>query len=446
MASYAKNVSTFTDYGAEQQDIDRRRKMAELLAQQSMQPIEVPTNAPVSWTQGLAKMLQGYGAGREEKMLGERQKDLASRRNQALAAALGGMPTESQQAMAGSQSDVEQYGMAPQTETVQPSMQQNAAWLGQLAQIGPDATQIGGTMLGMQQKGAEADEMRKFRQSEAELTRQARRQEIESRLASERMSDERQAALRRELREMDDKRAREIAQMQIDSRRDLAQFAVNNRPPVQPVQPQIVQTENGPMQVDRSGRAQPIVGPDGQPVRPKSTERALPTSAAQKLMENQQNLRRAEQALSLIIGADPSGDKNATGWKGYLPDFALQRLDPQGVQTRAAVQDLGSMIIHDRSGAAVSAAEFPRLRQFIPLNTDDAETVKTKLGRFAKEFKAISDETADFYRSSGYRVPVETLRGAGGAPRGGGGGGVPSGVDPAVWGVMTPEERALWKK
>ncbi len=92
MASYAKNVNTFTDYGAEQQEIDRRRKMAELLAQQSMQPIEVPTNAPVSWTQGLAKLLQGYGAGREEKMLGERQKELGQRytsdRSAALANAL----------------------------------------------------------------------------------------------------------------------------------------------------------------------------------------------------------------------------------------------------------------------------------------------------------------------------------------------------------------------
>lgn len=445
MATYAKNVNTFTDYGAEQQEIDRRRKMAELLQQQAMQPIQNEPMAggyvvPTSWTHGLAKLLQGGAAGYEEKMLGERQKDLASRRSQAMAAVLAGMPTASQQEMAGSQADVDQFGMAPQTETVQPTMQQNAAWLGQLAQIGPDAAQIGGTLLGMQQKGAEADEMRKFRAQEAAAQRQANIQQLELRLADSRTQAADRAALQAQLAQERADLQRELAQMQDTTRRDLARFAVENR---QPVQPQIVQTDQGPMQVDRSGRAQPIIGPDGQPVKPKSTERALPTSAAQKLMENQQNLRRAQQALDLITGADPSGDKNATGWKGYLPDFVLQRADPEGVQTRAAVQDLGSMIIHYRSGAAVSAAEFPRLRQFIPLNTDDAKTVKTKLERFVQEFKAIADETADFYRQSGYRVPVETLRGANGAPRGGG---APAGIDPALWAVMSPEERALWQK
>lgn len=416
MATYAKNVNTFTDYGAEQQEIDRRRKMAELLAQQSMQPIEVQPNVPVSWTQGLAKLLQGYGAGREEKMLGERQKDLASRRSQALAAALGGMPTASQQEMEGSQADAAQFNMAPQTETVQPTMQQNAAWLGKLAQIGPDATQIGGTLLGMQQKGAEADEMRKFRAQQAAEQRQANIQQLELRLADSRTQAADRAALQAELAQQRSQLQRELAQMQDTTRRDLARFAVENRAPVQP---QIVQTEQGPMQVDRSGRAQPIIGPDNHPVRPKSTERALPTSAAQKLMENQQNLRRAEQALALISPVAPGQqplpgqDPNATGWKGYVPDFALQRLDPQGVQARAAISDIGSLIIHDRSGAAVTASEFPRLRPFIPRAEDDSETARKKLDRFVKEYRAVVDEAADFYQQSGYKVPKETLRGSG---------------------------------
>jgi hypothetical protein len=170
----------------------------------------------------------------------------------------------------------------------------------------------------------------------------------------------------------------------------------------------IIQTDAGPMTV-KNGVATPVTGPDGNPLKPKSTEKALPTSAAQKLMENNQNLRKAEQALALISGkkvGDVEGDAAATGWKGMLvPDAILQRTDPKGVSTRAAIGDLGSMVIHDRSGAAVTAAEFPRLRPFIPTVSDDPETVKKKLSRFVSEYKAVVDEAKDFYRGSGYKVP-----------------------------------------
>ena len=169
----------------------------------------------------------------------------------------------------------------------------------------------------------------------------------------------------------------------------------------------IIQTDAGPMTV-KGGVASPVLGPDGQPLKPKSTEKALPTSAAQKLMENNQNLRKAEQALALISGkkaGGAEGDAAATGWKGFVPDTILQRVDPSGVSTRAAIGDLGSMVIHDRSGAAVTAAEFPRLRPFIPTVTDDPETVKKKLSRFVSEYKAVVDEAKEFYRGSGYKVP-----------------------------------------
>lgn len=197
----------------------------------------------------------------------------------------------------------------------------------------------------------------------------------------------------------------QIAKIGDQTRRDLASAVSANRP-----QGQVIQTENGPMMVPRgSVSAVPITGPDGLPIKAKGTERAMPASAAGKLLENNQNLRKAEQALALIKGEVPEGDKAATGWKGFLPDFVLQRLDQEGISTRAAIGDLGSMVIHDRSGAAVTAAEFPRLRPFIPLVTDDPATVEKKLDRFVKEYRAVVDEAAEFYRSSGYRVPSDAL-------------------------------------
>jgi len=129
-------------------------------------------------------------------------------------------------------------------------------------------------------------------------------------------------------------------------------------------------------------------------------QKALPITAAQKLLENQQNLNKARDALKLIESV-----KGATGVKGFLPDFILQRTDPKGVEARAAVADLGSMIIHDRSGAAVTAAEFPRLRPFIPLMTDDQETVVKKLKRFMEIYQEVTEDAAEFYKDSGYKVP-----------------------------------------
>jgi hypothetical protein len=220
----------------------------------------------------------------------------------------------------------------------------------------------------------------------------------------------------------------EIAQMGIQGRQDAIKLAASLRPAPQPHAPSPLES---------------VVGPDGKPIlvtRDKavgmtpagrgSMEKAMPSSSVKSLMENQQNLRRAEQALTLISGNESGGvqgDPKATGWKGLLStteigDQILQRADPKGVETRAAIADLGSMIIHDRSGAAVTAAEYPRLRPFIPKVTDDAATAKKKLNRFVAEYRAVQKEAVDFYSESGYKVPENALQPPPTAPAGASGG------------------------
>jgi hypothetical protein len=68
------NLSPFT---AEQAAMDRRRKMAEAMQQQSVLPIDMPTvpGAKVSHAQGLAKLLQSYIAGRNLERADKEQKD-----------------------------------------------------------------------------------------------------------------------------------------------------------------------------------------------------------------------------------------------------------------------------------------------------------------------------------------------------------------------------------
>ena len=68
-------------YTAESAAIQRRLQMAQLLGQQALQPVEVPQQAGVraSPYMGLAKMLQGYMAGSEEKAAREDQRNLVNR-------------------------------------------------------------------------------------------------------------------------------------------------------------------------------------------------------------------------------------------------------------------------------------------------------------------------------------------------------------------------------
>jgi hypothetical protein len=68
-------------YTAESEAIARRLRMAEMLAQQSMQPMALPQQpgVRVSHASGLAKMLDAYTAGKETRAAKEEQKALAER-------------------------------------------------------------------------------------------------------------------------------------------------------------------------------------------------------------------------------------------------------------------------------------------------------------------------------------------------------------------------------
>lgn len=72
------NLSPYT---ADQQAMNRRRKMAEALQQQAITPIEMPTmpGVAISPYAGLAKLLQGYIAGKNLSKADKEQKDYENR-------------------------------------------------------------------------------------------------------------------------------------------------------------------------------------------------------------------------------------------------------------------------------------------------------------------------------------------------------------------------------
>lgn len=140
----------------------------------------------------------------------------------------------------------------------------------------------------------------------------------------------------------------------------------------------------------------------------------LPSAQSKAWIENNTAIKNAERALDLV-------DKNpqAFGISRGLPN-ALgatvggainQRLDPKGVDARAIVADIGSLKIHERSGAAVTAAEFPRLVPFIPLISDKPETIKTKLRNFIRVYKDIQQEIKDYAQTQGYIDPGNVAKG-----------------------------------
>lgn len=83
-------MSNQTNWDVEAQNIEQRRKYAEALRAQSMEPIsagELP-GVKISPFQGLAKIFDAYNAGKAERKADEDSKNLATSRNKALADAL----------------------------------------------------------------------------------------------------------------------------------------------------------------------------------------------------------------------------------------------------------------------------------------------------------------------------------------------------------------------
>lgn len=117
--------------------------------------------------------------------------------------------------------------------------------------------------------------------------------------------------------------------------------------------------------------------------------RQVPASAVKAVTTNERQLRTIDEAI-----AAAEANPEAFGFKNYLPQDIVQRAGGKGyrggVDARAAVADIGSLLIHDRSGAAVTVSEAPRLYPFVPRATDSQEKVLKNLRRLRAR---LSEET-----------------------------------------------------
>lgn len=132
----------------------------------------------------------------------------------------------------------------------------------------------------------------------------------------------------------------------------------------------------GPVIVNKStATSRPVSAPSGG----GQLHMQPPANIVTGKVENEKRLGTIKDAIAKVT-AYP----DAVGLLRAAPDDVNQRLDPQGVDARAAIADLGSLIIHDRSGAAVTISEFPRLKPFVPKVTDTYDTIIKKLNRMAQ--------------------------------------------------------------
>lgn len=177
-----------------------------------------------------------------------------------------------------------------------------------------------------------------------------------------------------------------------------------------------IQGSYDPVQMTQDG--QPITGvidhhtgkvvPSGFGGKPTATGRNAGGTSKQKqdIAANDayiKSIEDAEQELAAHGGA--------VGLGRGIWDKADQFIDPEGVKARADIANVGSLKIHERSGANVTAKEFPRLAPFVPGISDDSAAVATKLGKLKQHAKEERDAI------------VAQLGGAGGNAGGGAPGG-----------------------
>jgi hypothetical protein len=198
----------------------------------------------------------------------------------------------------------------------------------------------------------------------------------------------------------------------MDDPTDVTPLSANGTPlrPKKPAGPsatagkQVLLTPDGVVIVDKgTGTSVPVSKP-GATVPPQGGSGQLQPRAAgnQKLqalaIENRNQMNVIDEAIRRV-----RSNPKAMGAKNLLPDILMQRMDPEGVATRAAVADIGSLKIHERSGAAVTASESPRLMPFVPSVKDTPEAVIAKLSRL----RAYLDQETQALEAAGAVVPKD---------------------------------------
>lgn len=128
--------------------------------------------------------------------------------------------------------------------------------------------------------------------------------------------------------------------------------------------------------------------------RQNRPSKPIPQAAMKSMIQNDVALSRVQDAMRAIETAPGALGVTNMGPGAWIKNHT--NASPQDIEARAAVADIGSQVIHDRSGAAVTVSEYPRLAPFIPSASDSPKVAKAKLLRLG----SLLQEEADLYKSN----------------------------------------------
>ena len=329
------------DQQVEQQNIDRQRQYAQALRKQSS---EMPDGRMVgktyvapSWTEGLAQLLQSYQGGQAERGADEKQKALAAAVSGRTAQEWGKIAplltgTQASEGMPANEMDSGSDMGAVKAQA--PNVQ--GAYAAAMQSQDPALKQFGlSGMAQLPQIEAQKQERldnRAFRQQESEATRAARAEELRLRMEDGRASQLERLAAQKELREM-----------QIQAQKDTQRMIAANRPASQA---QIIQTENGPMQLV-GGKAVPIVGPDGKQVANKMTAKAsgpMSVTLQKELLESDDAVQSTKAVVDTLKNALKINKDAYSGYFAKGRAVAASNLVPWATKGADATVDLDNMM------------------------------------------------------------------------------------------------------
>ena len=153
----------------------------------------------------------------------------------------------------------------------------------------------------------------------------------------------------------------------------------------------------------RTGDVMPLEAEGNVPREAKDQGRDVPAAQFDASVANKALIKKIDDALT-TVDSNPS----AFGLKNVVGQTVMQLADPQGVDPRSAVADIGAEKIHDLSGAAVMASEAPRFSPFVPTAIDTPDKIKKNLQRMRKNLVDLETERAKtFGKDSGFKAQLK---------------------------------------
>lgn len=432
MANQVSNVS-FTN--PDEMELQRRRAMAQALQSESMKPMEQQTAGgwviPNSPWQGAAKLAQAYAG----NMAQTRAQELAKGMQEKQQATRGADMSLLVNALAGRQASPgglteDAAGNVTRSDPMQ--AMSPVQGLGQALPMmqDPQMQQMGmQALFGAQQRGDQQDFQRQ------QLQMQQAHQSQERSLADQRA---------RERQTSNAELQRELVQMRADVGGDRPFF-------------QFLPSSTGYMAGNaRTGQVQPVMHNDrqvvpaaqdpslqGQIAQNKAGGKERGEAQAQAQMDMPRVIDNATNSLQLIdqmIGSEDRKSKEHPGFRTSV-GMGLGPLTKRVPGTDAA--GFHALLDQVKGGAFLEA--FNSLKgggQITEVEGKKATDAITRMQTATKEteFVKAAREYQGIIRKGVERAQTK----AGGKYSGPDRRGVPQGVDPALWSVMTPEEKALW--